>query len=49
MPILTYAAPALGYAAKTYFNKLQLFQNKILRIITKPPRGLRLFKLILVE
>ena len=36
--ILTYAAPAWGYAAKTHINKLQLFQNKVLRIITKLPR-----------
>jgi hypothetical protein len=28
----------VGYAAKTHINKLQLFQNKVLRIITKLPR-----------
>jgi hypothetical protein len=37
-PIITYAAPAWGYAPKTQFNKLQVFQNKVLRIITKHPR-----------
>jgi hypothetical protein len=38
--ILTYASPAWGYAANTYMNKLQTFQNKDLRIIkfsTVPP------------
>jgi hypothetical protein len=37
-PIITYAAPAWGYAPKTHFNKLQAFQNKVLQIITKLPR-----------
>jgi hypothetical protein len=37
-PIITYAAPAWGYAPKTHLNKLQVFQNKLLRIITKLPR-----------
>jgi hypothetical protein len=36
--ILIYACPELGYAANTYINKLQTFQNKVLRIITKLPR-----------
>lgn len=36
--ILTYAAPVWGYAAKSHINKLQIFQNKVLRIITKLPR-----------
>jgi hypothetical protein len=36
--ILTYACPVWGYAAKTYINKLQTFQNKVLRLITKLPR-----------
>jgi hypothetical protein len=36
--ILTYASPSWGYAANTYINKLQMFQNKVLRIITKLPR-----------
>jgi hypothetical protein len=35
---LSYASPVWGYAAKTYKNKLQTFQNKVLRIITKLPR-----------
>jgi hypothetical protein len=36
--ILTYAYPIWGYAANAYKNKLQTFQNKVLRIITKLPR-----------
>jgi hypothetical protein len=36
--ILTYASPVWGYAANTYINILQTFQNKVLRIITKLPR-----------
>jgi hypothetical protein len=32
------AAPAWGYEPQTMFNKLQVFQNKVLRIITKLPR-----------
>jgi hypothetical protein len=35
---LTYASTAWGYAANTYINKLQTFQNKVLRIVTKLPR-----------
>jgi hypothetical protein len=35
---LTYASPAWGCAAETYENKLQTFQNKVLRIIIKFPR-----------
>jgi hypothetical protein len=30
--------PRMGYAVKTCVNKLQTFQNKVLRIITKLPR-----------
>jgi hypothetical protein len=37
-PILTYTCPVWSYAANTYINKLQTFQNKVLRIITKLPR-----------
>jgi hypothetical protein len=36
--ILTYASPVWGYAADTHINKLQTFQNKVLRTITKLPR-----------
>jgi hypothetical protein len=38
--ITTYAASAWGFATKTHFNKLQVFQNKVLRIITKVPRAM---------
>jgi hypothetical protein len=38
-PIITYAAPAWGYAAKTHLSKLQVFQNKVLRIVTKLTKG----------
>jgi hypothetical protein len=37
-PIITYAAPAWGYAAKTHFSELHVFRNDVLRIITKLPR-----------
>jgi hypothetical protein len=36
--IVTYASPAWGYVAESYVHKLQTFQNKVLRIITKLPR-----------
>jgi hypothetical protein len=36
--LLTYASPVWGYAANTHINKLQTFQTKVLRIITKLPR-----------
>jgi hypothetical protein len=36
--ILTYAASVYGYAPKRHINKLQIFQNKVLRIITNLPR-----------
>jgi hypothetical protein len=37
---LSHASPTWGSAANTYIlvNKLQTFQNKVLRIITKLPR-----------
>ena len=35
---LTYAVPAWGHAAKTLVKKLQVFQSKVLRMITKLPR-----------
>jgi hypothetical protein len=37
-PIMTYACPVWGFAALTHINKLQAFQNKTLRIITKLPK-----------
>jgi hypothetical protein len=36
--ILWYASPESSYAANTYKNTLQTFQNKVLRIITKLAR-----------
>jgi hypothetical protein len=33
-----YAAPGWGCAAKTQFNVLEIFQNKVSRIIAKLPR-----------
>lgn len=37
-PIITYACPVWGHAAKTHINRLQIFQNKVLRIATKLPQ-----------
>lgn len=37
-PIITYACPAWGHAAKTHIKKLEIVQNKILYTITKLPR-----------
>lgn len=37
MSILTYAAPVWGHAGDIHIRKLQLFQNKVLRIVTKAP------------
>jgi hypothetical protein len=34
---LKYASPVWGSATKTHMKKLQTFQNKVLRIITKLP------------
>ena len=36
--LITYACPVWGYAADVHMNKLQIFQNKVLRLITKLPR-----------
>jgi hypothetical protein len=36
--IMTYACPVWGFAAPSHIKKLQTFQNKVLRIITKLPR-----------
>jgi hypothetical protein len=35
---MTYACPVWGFAAPSYIKKLQTFQNKVLRIITKLPK-----------
>jgi hypothetical protein len=37
-----YAAPAWGHAAKIHINKLQKFQNRVVKIITNCPRYTRL-------
>lgn len=37
-PVLTYASPIWGHAARTHIKKLQVFQNKLLYMITKLPR-----------
>jgi hypothetical protein len=44
--IVSYASPAWSYAAKTHINKLQTFQNKVFRIITKLPRVMPLSLLV---
>ena len=36
-PILSYASPIWAAAAKTNINKIQIFQNRFLRTITKAP------------
>jgi hypothetical protein len=36
-PILTYACPAWGKCATTHIRKIQIFQNKVLRIIANAP------------
>ncbi|GFV37961.1 RNA-directed DNA polymerase from mobile element jockey [Trichonephila clavipes] len=36
-PIITYASPVLGAAAATHMKKIQVKQNKILRLITNAP------------
>jgi hypothetical protein len=36
--MLTYASPVWEYVTDAYIHKLQTFQNKVLRIITKLPR-----------
>jgi hypothetical protein len=35
---MTYACPVWGFAPSHHINKLQIFQNKLLRLITKLPR-----------
>ena len=37
-PIMSYACPVWGHAAKTHIKKLQIIQNKILYMATKLPR-----------
>lgn len=38
-PIFTYGAPILATIARTHQNKLQIFQNKLLRMIYNVPRS----------
>lgn len=44
-PIFTYAAPMLANCAKTHLNKLQIFQNKCLRMVLSAPYDTRITKL----
>lgn len=37
LPVVTYGCPVWITAADTHINKIQVFQNKVLRIITKAP------------
>jgi len=41
-PLLTYAAPAWAFAANTHLKKLQIFQNRVLKLISKCPRYTRM-------
>lgn len=40
-PLMTYGAPCWAYAAPTRLRRLQLIQNKVLRIISNAPRYTR--------
>ncbi|GFW09640.1 uncharacterized protein TNCV_1750971 [Trichonephila clavipes] len=40
-PILAYASPVWGYAAKTNINKLDTLQNSLIRMIVKATRYMR--------
>lgn len=44
-PIFTYAAPMLANCAKTHLNKLQIFQNKCLRMVLSAPYDTRITRL----
>jgi hypothetical protein len=37
-PITIYEANTWGYEPKTHFNKLQVYKNKVVRIIRKLPK-----------
>ncbi|KAL1137894.1 hypothetical protein AAG570_009589 [Ranatra chinensis] len=41
-PVLTYASPVWGHAAASKINRLQVYQNKVLRMIAHAPRATRL-------
>ncbi|GFX67210.1 hypothetical protein TNCV_2185571 [Trichonephila clavipes] len=36
-PVITYGSPVWGAAAATHMNKIQVIQNKILRVMTNAP------------
>ena len=44
-PILTYACPCFAHAAKTHVSKLQIFQNKCLRMALNAPYRTRISSL----
>lgn len=44
LPVVTYGCPVWITAADTHINKIQVFQNKVLRIITKAPWSVRKFQ-----
>ena len=44
-PILTYACPVYSNCPKTHFNKLQIMQNKCLRMVTSSPFHTRITEL----
>lgn len=44
-PILTYAAPVRSKISKTHYDKLQIIQNKCLRIIGNYPRYTKITKM----
>ncbi|KAL1137968.1 hypothetical protein AAG570_009663 [Ranatra chinensis] len=40
-PILTYQSSVWGYTEKSKVNKLQVFQNKVLRMVAHAPRAIK--------
>jgi len=41
LPLITYAYPVWGNCSATHLKKIQIFQNKVLRIITNAPWFIR--------